>query len=194
MMVLLMLVISYEFILLNMFDLLHAAGLGKFFRFETIEGGSGRLVAWQEAWRHIQRNFYLGKGFYYDEYLFNLPRIAFKLSRAGHQGGVHNVFLTFWLNTGLFGLILYFGGLIVTVIRASKWSRLAVPVLFAALFLANFESWLVASLNPFTIQLFIILTILAYCHPAETADHAKTKAEDELEALDADLGPIGPAR
>lgn len=78
----------------------------------------------------------------------------------GHQGAAHNMYLTFWLDTGLIGLILFLSGLLVTFFRASKRNKLAIPILYAILFSNNYESWLTASLNPFTIQLLFILSIL----------------------------------
>jgi hypothetical protein len=44
-------------------------------------------------------------------------------------------------------------------IRVAKKSLTAIPVLYTVLFYAFFESWLTASLNPYTIQLFVIVTI-----------------------------------
>jgi len=52
------------------------------------------------------------------------------------------------------------GGLITTFLKASRNTFLAFPVLYAALFQANFEPWLAASLNPYTICFFTIITIL----------------------------------
>jgi hypothetical protein len=45
-------------------------------------------------------------------------------------------------------------------IQAAKKNRIAFPVLFATLFSITYESWLAGSLNPFTIVLFSIITIL----------------------------------
>lgn len=78
----------------------------------------------------------------------------------GHQGAAHNSYLTFWLDTGLIGLILYLLGLFFTFVKASFSNKYAFPVLYAVLFSNNYESWLTASLNPFTIQLLFILTVI----------------------------------
>jgi O-antigen ligase len=83
-----------------------------------------------------------------------------KLNDLGHQGNVHNSYLTLWLNTGIIGLFLFARGFLLSFIKASKNTRIAFPVMFTVLFSANFESWMTASLNPITIQLLIILTIL----------------------------------
>ena len=138
-------------------------GLDSFFRKETLLEGSGRVIAWQFAWNEIQSSdsiFTFGKGFSYTESLF---KDNFELlSRRGHLGNAHQSFLTFWLDTGLVGLLLYVVALIMTFVKAAKLNVLALPILFALLFSVSFESWLTASLNPFTIILIMILTVLLY--------------------------------
>lgn len=156
--VLIFLSVGYELIFQNFETIISNLGLGGYFRVETLKSGSGRNVAWHFAWEHIQNNYFLGKGFAYDEALFYNNQAA--LEMLGHQGNVHNSYLTIWLNTGIIGLFLFGRGLLLAFIKGSKNSRIAFPVLFTVLFSANYESWMAASLNPFTIQLLIILTIL----------------------------------
>ncbi len=60
-----------DFILNMALLILEQMGLGKVFRVdgkESIEKASGRAVAWHFAWIEIQKNFYFGKGWAYDEY------------------------------------------------------------------------------------------------------------------------------
>jgi hypothetical protein len=45
--------------------------------------------------------------------------------------------------------------------RSSKYTALAFPIMFAITFSAIFESWLIGSLNPFTIIFVIILTLIS---------------------------------
>ncbi|MCB0482743.1 MAG: hypothetical protein KDC83_15040, partial [Flavobacteriales bacterium] len=73
---------------------------------------------------------------------------------------VHNTYLILWLNNGIVGLIAFAFGLVTAFVKASKNSYLAFPVLFAALFQANFEPWLAASLNPYTIVFFFLIPLL----------------------------------
>lgn len=150
--------VGYELLLQNLELFLRSFGLADYFRIETLETGSGRNVAWTFTWRHIMENFFFGNGFAYDELLFE--KNTENLSILGHQGNVHNSFLTFWLNTGIIGLLLFLRGFFLAFFQASKNSRIATPVMFTILFSATFESWMSASLNPITIQLWIILTIL----------------------------------
>jgi len=59
------------------------------------------------------------------------------------------------------GLILFSGGWLVNFFRASRFTPMVWALLFGLLLSISVESWLVASLNPFTIVLVIILTLLA---------------------------------
>jgi O-antigen ligase len=150
----------YQYISLNLVSILTYLDLQSYFRVDTLEDGSGRFIAWEFAWQKIQDNVFLGKGFFYTEYLFK--KFYVFLSAKGHQGNAHNSFLTFWLDTGLIGLILYSYAFISSFVRASRSTYMAIPVLYAIIFSANFESWLTGSLNPLTIQVWIILTVLTF--------------------------------
>lgn len=142
----------------NLPTIVELFGLGEFFRIETLEEGSGRFIAWSFAWADIQSSPLLGRGFAYD---LNLMRSNFDmLSRMGHEGGVHNTYLILWLNTGLLGLIAFFRAFFLQFIRASKNTKLALPIMLAVMVSIIFEPWLAASLNPFTILFLIALTII----------------------------------
>lgn len=148
----------YQLVSDNIAGIIVSLGLGEELRVESLQSGSGRLIAWQFAWEQIQQNFYFGKGFSYTEYIYH--KYYEYLSRLGHEGAAHNSYLTFWLDTGLVGLISYIIGLIAMFVKAAKYSRLAIPILYSILFSNQYESWLTASLNPFTIQLLFILSII----------------------------------
>ncbi|MDQ3192352.1 MAG: O-antigen ligase family protein [Bacteroidota bacterium] len=154
----LIMIISYELVTSNLTFIVLALGLEEYLRLDTLESGSGRLIAWNFAWDQIQKNFFIGKGFAHTEYIYKQHIDA--LSILGHQGNAHNSYLTFWLETGLIGLALFLWGFFKSFYLASKKYIIAIPLLYAIVFSTYFESWLTASLNPFTIQLLIILTIL----------------------------------
>ena len=147
----------------NLPDIISTFGLGKYFRVQHLNDGSGRLIAWKFGLAEIQKNFLLGRGFAYEEYYFFLNKE--ELSLEGHQGGIHNTYLATWMNTGLLGLILFLYGLFRTFFKAASNSYLAIPALFAILFSITFESWFVGSLNPFTIIALLIITTLLYKRP-----------------------------
>jgi O-antigen ligase len=143
----------------NLISITYQLGLSDYLRVKTLDEGSGRYVAWQFAWNHIQDNFFISKGIAYDE--FYMRRHYELLSKLGHQGGIHNTFLTIWMDTGLIGLLIYLRSFILAFMRSSKYTALAFPIMFAITFSAIFESWLIGSLNPFTIIFVIILTLIS---------------------------------
>lgn len=151
--------LSYQLITNNIEAIIIGFGLQEYFRLETFESGSGRMIAWEFALKKVENSILLGNGFGYTDALFKSNYS--ELSKLGHQGNAHNSYLTVWLDTGLIGLILFIGAYLKAFFEGAKNSRLAIPALYAVLFSINFESWLSASLNPFTIQLIIIATLLS---------------------------------
>jgi O-antigen ligase len=148
----------YEIIGSNYILIIKTLGLESFFRLETLQMGGGRFVAWKFAWEQIQYNFFLGKGIAFDEYI--MRKNYHMLSALGHEGGVHNSYLIIWLNTGLIGLLAYFYSFILVFIQGAKRSALSFPIMFAVMFTINFEPWVAASLNPLTIILLMMITML----------------------------------
>ena len=155
----LLIIVTYEYIIANVGSIIMSLGLESFFRVETLETASGRYIAWKFAWDNIQQStFFIGNGIGYTEALFKKHYV--ELSMLGHQGHAHNSYLTFWLDTGLIGLLLYLFGFIAVFVKGAKKTILSIPIMYAIFFSAFFESWLTASLNPFTIQVFAIVTIM----------------------------------
>ena len=150
--------VGIELIFMNMVKIVQAVGLDEYFRLHTLEEGSGRFVAWNFAWFKIQDFFFIGGSFGNDEYIMR-QNYAF-LTQLGHQGGVHNSYLTLWFDVGLVGIVLYFVNFFKIFLKAAQNFKYAFPVLFSVLFCITYESWLAGSLNPFTIILFSSLTLL----------------------------------
>ena len=151
-------ILTVEVISSNLEVLVAALGLEKYFRLETIEEGSGRYFAWEFAWGHVQRFFVFGGGFANDESIMRRYRVY--LEQQGHQGGVHNTYLSMWLNTGLLGLIIFLRSLFLLFFKASKLVPMSLAIMFSVLFSIMYESWLVGSLNPYTIVLLMIMTVV----------------------------------
>lgn len=147
-----------EFVLRNLEPIVLYLGLEEYVRLNTLQSGSGRYFAWEFAWQHIQDYFVFGGGFANDERIMRKHRLY--LERMGHQGGVHNSFLSFWLDVGIVGLLIYFRSFVLIFIKASRLVPMSMGVMFAVLFSVTYESWLVSSLNPYTIILLTILTIV----------------------------------
>ncbi|MFN5385975.1 MAG: O-antigen ligase family protein [Bacteroidota bacterium] len=144
---------------IKLIDLL---GLSDFYRIKDIEDGSGRLVAWAFAWEQIQLDWVFGKGFGYTPKVFgdNFRLLSLK----GHLGNAHNSYLTFWLDTGIIGLVLMLGGFLRSFIIISKASSLIIPFMLSVMFSMFFESWFTSALNPYTIQVIMIATLVGLAY------------------------------
>ncbi|MEO5570498.1 MAG: O-antigen ligase family protein [Bacteroidia bacterium] len=148
----------YQIIVANITDILTAAGLKEFMRADNLKEGAGRIVAWRFAWVQIQHNFFFGKGFGYESWIFfqNQPM----LNAMGHMGNSHNSYLAQWLNTGLVGLIFFLFALIYRSVKASARSVYALPLMYSVMFSATFEAWFIGSLNPHTPMLILMWTMM----------------------------------
>jgi hypothetical protein len=149
---------SVEIISNNLTSIILSLGLGDFFRVKTLDEGSGRYVAWAFAWKQIQYNFFIGKGFAYNEYY--MRQNYGLLNKLGHQGGIHNSFLTFWMDQGLIGLLIYLRSFILLFFKGAKKTKYAFPIMFGIAFTAMFESWLVGSLSAFAFLAMFIYTLI----------------------------------
>jgi len=144
----------------NIVDLLYKWGIGEYFRAQTLEKAGGRTVAFEFAWKEIKLSPIFGRGFGYTEYIFHREDIEKMLNDLNHQGHAHNSYITIIMDTGFIGFATFLLGWLYNFGIAIKKSPFAFPVLIVALISTNIESWLAASLNPFTIVLIIILTLL----------------------------------
>ena len=153
----LFILIGYDMIFSSLPIIAQALGLQEYLRIETLDEGSGRFIAWNFAWQQIQDVFFVGGGFGNAELTYK--RFFWELSALGHQGNAHNSYLTLWLDTGLIGIGLFLIGLVRSTLASLRYSPYTLPLIFTVGFSANFESWLAASLNPFTTLFLIALTI-----------------------------------
>lgn len=136
-------------------SLVYTLGLESYFRIKEFGSGSGRIFAWAHAIELIQKSPFLGCGFACEEYNF-IEKTTFQLFISGHQGGVHNSYLAFAVNTGIVGVVCYLGFLLNTV-RKVRNKIILVPWIASALFSALFESWLNSSLSAFQIMFLVSL-------------------------------------
>ncbi len=144
----------YDLINTNLIYLVTKFNLESYFRLETLQSGSGRLVAWQFALNHVNDNFWFGGGITYTDYLYE--KHEFELNMLGHQGNAHNSYLTLWLDFGLIGMLIFIRGYLISFLNLIVINKKAIAVLCVILFSAFFESWLTAVLSP---NVFIILLI-----------------------------------
>ena len=158
-MALLLFIGLFEYMYSNLEGIVAFLGAEEYFRFDTLESGSGRYFAWAFAWEQLQAYIVFGGGFGTDE---NVMRGFYEyLESMGHQGGVHNSYLSLWFDVGIVGLVIYMRSLFLVFIKASRFAPMSMAVLFSVLFSVTYESWLVGSLNPFTILFVISMTLLS---------------------------------
>ena len=131
-------------------------GLDDYLRVDSLRTGTGRFLAWEMGWRHIQENLWIGRGFAYEELFFK--SISDILINTEHQGGMHNSYLTFIMNNGIIGFlaIAFFFAMLFRQIKAPAFGM---PFIITVLISGNFESWLNSSLNSFTIHFVFIMVI-----------------------------------
>ncbi|MCG8477163.1 MAG: O-antigen ligase family protein [Cytophagales bacterium] len=143
--------------------------------FEQLEQASGRKVAFDFAWNYIQSHWWIGEGFTATENLFGLHREELML--LNHQGNAHNSFLTIWIDTGFIGLLLFLLAWLGNFLRNTLETKLFFPVLIPIVFSAFYESWWAASLNPFTIQLVMVITLSGVITREKDEQEAKGETE-----------------
>ena len=154
---LLFILAGYEYININIVNVVKSLGIENYFRAETLSNAAGRYVAWKLAWDNISKDIFLGRGFEYTNYLFDLNQKT--LNDFGHQGNAHNSYLTFWLDTGLLGLVFYLFGFIGSFLKAARNQKVIIAAMFAIFFSAFFESYLTSSLNPYMMIIILFLTV-----------------------------------
>jgi len=161
-------IFSFEYALELFADTALSLGLGEFLRIDTIESGSGRLIAIDFAWKYIQDNYWIGPGIGYGDYLFKLN--YFYLASLGHQGQVHNAYINTWLDVGIIGLIAFLLGWAKVFFEAIKNLKYAWGILAAVFVSTNAEVWIVGSLSPWMITFLCLITLVVYLKPEEESN------------------------
>ncbi len=157
--------IGYTIVLSNTIYFITFFGLESFIRIETFENASGRYIAWDFIWNKISSSFSaFGNGMGATEELYKENYDL--LSMLGHQGNAHNSFLTIWYDTGILGLLGFLTGIVLSFFYSIKNSKI-LPILIGVFISSFFESWLSASLNPFTIIFLMIITLFYYNEEVE---------------------------
>jgi O-antigen ligase len=170
----------YEFILEAIPLVTDVLGFSEDLRVENVDKikrGSGRDIAWAFAWKNIEPQIFWGHGISATEELYITNYKS--LSMLGHEGNAHNSYLTIWYDTGLVGLVSFFIGIITYFIKVSKKMPFVMPVLFAIFFSINYESWLSASLNPFTTMFLMLVSLLGYLALDVVTEEDRIEVEEE---------------
>ena len=157
-------------------------GFGQQLRISNLEYASGRIFIWRAAWMEIQEYYIFGAGFDFAEGAYSIWKVKYNSiipDLRFHVGNIHQSFLTMWLNNGLIGLILFCYGWIRKIVECLNKSKLTLPLAFALIFMGSYESWLVASMNPFTIQVIIMFTIILNYKKVLITEENLSKLEPE---------------
>ncbi|MFZ6665282.1 O-antigen ligase family protein [Peijinzhouia sedimentorum] len=174
-------IISFEYALELFADAAVSVGLADFLRIDTIESGSGRLIAIDFAWQYIQDNYWLGPGIGYGDYLFKLN--YYYLASLGHQGQVHNAYINTWLDVGLVGLIAFVLGWGKVFFMAIKNLKYSWGILAAVFVSTNAEVWIVGSLSPWMITFLCLITLVVYLKP-EVKPEKTILSDEEMPEID----------
>lgn len=145
-------VVNLEFIVF----IVTKMGLSEELRIESILSGTGRFHAWEYAMDKFQEYKWFGRGFSYDQKLFEYRTLPEWLVKTGHQGDTHNSYISLLLNVGIVGLstlILFF----VLLLRKIKYPGASMAIGLGAGFSAFFEPWLSSSLNAYTALLLLVI-------------------------------------
>jgi O-antigen ligase len=135
---------------------------GDLLRANTLATGGGRFLAWPFAVNYIREAPIIGRGFAFDELIFDEEHRdpGFSIGIGGHQGGVHNGYLALLLTTGFVGLVLFFGFL-VAVVRSTRQFAAVAPLLAVAAWSSVVENWITGSLNSFTFLFFLEILLIS---------------------------------
>ncbi len=127
--------------------------------FEDVTSGRGQV--WNflftvGRFSKIEEWIWLGKGFYYDSYFF------FKLFTTYHLphqfAGVFSGIMALIMNHGLIGIVIFFITHIICY-RRIKLNAFILPLFILMFFSSIFESWIVSSLNAFSLMFYAIVAI-----------------------------------
>lgn len=130
-------------------------------RLETLETMGGRLIGWQWGYQQVPKALWFGKGLMYDSHIY---KISFSKKIRSVQRGLNSAFsgaLAILLDAGIIGtffFIIFFIGMF----KQFKDKRLVLPVLSGFILSFTFESWIMASLQPFTILFYVIIGLFQF--------------------------------
>jgi hypothetical protein len=135
--------------------------LSKRLRISTLESAGGRLDAWRWGYQQVPKYLYFGRGLLYDSYAYqsHFPE-SFRRVNRGFNAAFSGV-LGLLLDAGVVGTAAF---VLFIFLSFSKFQdkKIVIPLLLAMLLSWTFESWILATLNPFTIIFFIQILVFQY--------------------------------
>lgn len=130
----------------------------------------GREALWSAAWLYIRDNPWFGVGLGNSNYVMLSYLQLFRSTLDIDFAPVHNPFLTIWMETGIPGLIFYFGSLISAIfifiqqyVRGNKYFEgkiIAYYGIVASVFLGYMLSWIKGGGEESSYSYFLMLALL----------------------------------
>ncbi|MBU2950247.1 O-antigen ligase family protein [Tamlana agarivorans] len=140
-------------------DLLTFIGSNIELRLNSLETASGRTIVWKVAWEEISTHLWYGQGFMYDNYFIkDYADKYIGAVRARHWSGIWSSYFSLLLNVGIVGVIA-FGWMLFKFYQKATLKATAVIYIITILLIGITESWMAASMNPFTPLLFLYFAI-----------------------------------
>lgn len=150
----------YYVISLSSFQqLIISFGLSDQLRLDSFADASGRTEVWVVAWDEIKNSLWFGNGILYDDYFIkNYAENYFGGFQAREWGGIWNSYLSLLLDVGLVGTLVYLTFWI-RIFKRSKFLKISVAFTVMCFLSVITESWMAASMNPFTPMMFMFWAI-----------------------------------
>jgi len=127
-------------------------------RFETLADAGGRLSSWKWGILQIKEHPFIGAGLKYDQTLYQTKISAFIRNNYRGMNASYSGILALILDTGIIGFI-FFNIFIFYSFYQFIDRTIIVPLLITFNISITFESWIVATLNPYTILFFLQITL-----------------------------------
>jgi hypothetical protein len=130
-------------------------------RLDSLESAGGRLEAWKWGYQQVPKKLYFGRGLLYDSYVYDANfSVSFRSKHRGFNAAFSTV-LALLLDAGIVGTTAF---LLFIFLSFSKFKdkKIVIPLFLIMLLSWVFESWIVATLNPFTILFFIQILVFQY--------------------------------
>lgn len=140
----------------NIQSFLNYFGLSDFLRVNSLSDASGRTDVWPVVWNEVKKNIWFGNGIMYDNFFLAdyVKKYIGQVGAARQWGGVWSSYLSLLLNVGVIGFVMYLFFWI-RIYFKSHHKKIALPFIVMCFLCGVTESWMAASMNPFTPVMFV---------------------------------------
>lgn len=151
--------LSYLISISSLLTLISYLGLETQLRLDSFSDASGRTEVWIVAWEEIKNSFWFGRGLLYDAYYIKeYVTNYFGSTYPRHWAGIWNSYISLLLDVGFVGTLTY---LIfwIKIFKKSKFLNISLAFIVMCFLSGITESWMAASMNPFTPMMFMFWAI-----------------------------------